>query len=214
MKRASRLRPIGLAVAVLSGTAFGLDGPVSAQTFSSAACGDIDERVKRSDPGWERHIAGFSLRHLHQFLNATYLIAAIFTVASTLLFLFAFALTQAKAGQPLVVSWKTFVPIVAALAFLFACGLPASRQNRAVFLTFLTGAPATLCAALVWLSLFQSSVMRNVGALAIVLVGYAVYSLEVILEVRSRGGRLEVHYFAAVGMVFVLSMLLGALYFS
>ena len=53
MKRASRLRPIGLAVAVLSGTAFGLDGPVSAQTFSSTYTSTAPRNCRVASVGTE-----------------------------------------------------------------------------------------------------------------------------------------------------------------
>lgn len=152
------------------------------------ACPDIDERVDRRDVDWEERICGFSLRHVHQLLNVGYLIVVTFTGTTTLLSLFAFALIRAKAGQPLPVSWQMFLAIGISLAFLFACGSRWCRQYRSVYLTFLTGTPAALCAALVWLSLFQSSPLRNIGAISMVLIGYIVYSVEVVLDERASGG--------------------------
>ena len=86
------------------------------------ACPDIDEVVKHS--GWEVKITGFSLRHWHQLTNVLYLIAVAFTATTTFVYLVAYGMVQAKAGQPLEVSWQIILVILVSLSFLYACGSP------------------------------------------------------------------------------------------
>jgi hypothetical protein len=178
------------------------------------ACPDIDERARRREPDWEDGITGFSLRHWHQLTNVLYLIAVTFTATTTILYLFAHAMAQAKAGQPLAVSWQVIVTVVVSLGFLYACGGPWSREHRAVYLTFLTGTPAALGAVLVWLSLFSEDPARNIAAMSIVGIGYVLYCVEVVLGIRRRGEKLQLHYFSAAGIAVVLAVLLSALYLS
>jgi hypothetical protein len=135
--------------------------------------------------------------------------------AGMILYLFAFTLEQAKAGHPLGLSWQLVVAIVALLAFLVACGLPASRQHQAVYLTFLTGTPAALMVSVVWLALMQQSTVRNVFALAIIVVGYVLYCTEAVLgSRRSTDDKVQLHYFSAAAFAVALTVLTGALYFS
>jgi hypothetical protein len=176
-----------------------------------SACPDIDERVGR-DSNWEESIAGFSLRHWHQTTNVLYLIAATFVATTSVLYLFAYSMNQAKSGQPLQLSWQVVVTAVVVLSFLFACGGPWSREHRAVYLTFLTGTPAALGAVLIWLSLFVANEARNIAALAIVGAGYVLYCAEAVVSSRKRGEKLELHYFSATGIAIVLVVLLSALY--
>jgi len=178
------------------------------------ACRDIDARVKRGDADWENQIVGYSLRHPHQLANVFYLIGVTFTAATTILYLVAYAMARSKANDPLAISWQVVVTIVICLSFLYACGSPRSRENRAVYLTFLTGTPAALCGVLVWLSLFEGGVARDFATISIVGIGYIAYCIEVVLGSRSRGEKLELHYFSAAGVATVLVVLLGALYVS
>jgi len=178
-----------------------------------AVCVDLDDRV-RKDEAWEERIVGFSLRHWHQFLNLLYLIAVTFTATTTILYLFVHAMERAKAGRPLDLSWQIVLAIVVALSFAFVCGLPWSREHRAVYLLFLTGAPAALGAALVWLAWLRADAFRNVFALSIVVVGYVLYCVEVVLGNRSREEKLELSYFSAAAVALVLVMLVGVLYLS
>lgn len=178
-----------------------------------AVCADLDQRVKRDD-AWEDYITGFSLRHWHQLFNLLYLIAVTFTATTTILYLFVHAMEQAKAGQPLGLSWQVVLAIVVSLSFAFACGLPWSRERRVVYLLFLTGAPAALGAALVWLSWLRADAFRNGFALSIVVVGYVLYCVEAVLGNRRRGEKLELSYFSAAAVAVVLVMLVGVLYLS
>lgn len=177
------------------------------------ACPDIDKRAGE-DTSWEDAITGFSLRHWHQLTNVVYLIAVIFTATTAILYLFAYAMEQAKAGQPLALSWQPIMAMIAVLSFFYACGGPWSRESRAVYLTFLTGTPAALGAALIWLSWFSAGAARTASALSIVGCGYVLYCIEAVLGSRSRGEKLELHYFSAVGIAIVLVVLLGTLYLS
>ena len=178
------------------------------------ACPDLDERARRRDPNREAGIDGFSLRHAHQFLNLLYLITVSFVAATTVVYLFSYAITEAKAGRPLTFSWQVLSILVLSLSFLYACGAPRVREQQAVYLTFLTGTPAALGAAAVWLALFRDSTSRDVAALTILTVGYVLYCAEVVLASRRHGEKLHLHYFSAAGVVLILVVLLGALYLS
>ncbi len=179
------------------------------------ACPRLDELVAAHDPAWKDEIKGFSLRHFHQLTNAIYLVLVTFMGAGMILYLFAFTLEHAKAGDPLALSWQFAVAIVALLAFLFACGLPASRQHQAVYLTFLTGTPAALMVSVVWLALMQQSTVRNAFALTIIVVGYVLYCAEAVLgSSRGTNDKVQLHYFSAAAFAVALTMLTGALYFS
>jgi hypothetical protein len=176
------------------------------------ACPTIDEpatEAKREDL-----IVGFSLRHWHQLLNVLYLIIATFAATTAILCLLAFAMEQSKAGHPLTLSWQAVLGIVISLLFVYACGSPWARDNRAVYLTFLTGAPAALCGILIWLSWFREGAARNIAALAVVGVGYPVYCVEAVLGSLSRGEKVHLHYFTAAGIALILVILLSAMYAS
>lgn len=178
------------------------------------ACPDIDERAKRDDAHWERGIAGYSLRHLHQLTNVLYLITVTFTATTAILYLFAYAMEQAKAGKPLTVSWQVILVVVVALSFLYACGSRRSRDHRAVYLTFLTGTPVALGAALVWLSLFRADRARNIAAASVVGIGYGLYCTEAVVSSRGQGEKLHLHYFATTAVAYILVVLLIALNLS
>ena len=176
------------------------------------ACPTIDERATESNH--EDLIVGFSLRHWHQLLNVLYLIIATFAATTAILCLLAFAMEQSKAGHPLTLSWQAVLGIVISLLFVYACGGPWARDNRAVYLTFLTGAPAALCGILIWLSWFREGAARNIAALAVVGVGYPVYCVEAVLGSRSGGEKVHLHYFTAAGIALILVILLSAMYAS
>lgn len=175
-------------------------------------CPKIDEAVEHS--GWEAEIRGFSLRHWHQVTNVLYLIAAVFTATTTFSYLVAYAMERAKTPQPLLVSWQVVLTVLVTLGFFFACGGPWSRENKAVYLTFVTGAPAALGGAIVWLSWFRHDVVRDTVAVSIVGIGYVLYCVEVVLAGRANKRDIHLHYFAATGVAVVLAAMLGALYLS
>lgn len=176
------------------------------------ACPDIDKVVK--SPGLEGKITGFSLRHWHQLTNVLYLIVVAFTATTTFLYLVSYGMEQAKAGDPIEVSWQVILTILVSLSFLYACGGPWSRQYRAVYFTFLTGVPAALGAAIIWLSWFRNDAIRNIAAVSIVGIGYVLYCCEVVLAGRVKGELLHLHYFSTAGIAVVLAVLLGTLYLS
>lgn len=176
------------------------------------ACPNIDEVVKHS--GWEVKITGFSLRHWHQLINVLYLIAVAFTATTTFMYLFAYGMLQAKAGQPLELSWQIILIVLVSLSFFYACGGPWSREYRAVYLTFLTGTPAALGSVIFWLLWFREDVIRNITVVSIVVIGYIMYCVEAVLASRAQGERLHLNYFSSVAIAVVLAVLLGALYLS
>ncbi|HEY1459127.1 MAG TPA: hypothetical protein VGH59_03610 [Casimicrobiaceae bacterium] len=176
-------------------------------------CPDLDQRA-REDPASEDKIAGSSLRNWHQLINVIYLIAATFAATTTVLYLFAYAMVEAKAGHPLAVSWQVILTIVLSLSVLYACGSPGSREHRAVYLTFLTGTPVALGAVLVWLSWFSESALRNIAAASIAGIGYGLYCWEAVRGTGVHGEKLQLHYFSAAVIAVALVLLLGALYLS
>lgn len=179
------------------------------------ACQNLDALVAADDPTWNDEIRGFSLKHVHQLTNTIYLVLVTFMGAGMILYLFAFTLEQAKGGHPLPLSWQFVVAIVALLAFLVICGLPGQRKHQAVYLTFLTGTPAVLMVALVWLALLEKSTARNIFALSIIVLGYVLYcTLAVLGSPRKEGDKVQLHYFSAAAFAVALTMLTGALYFS
>lgn len=119
------------------------------------------------------------------------------------------------------------------LVFLLICGSPLLWQHRAVYLTFLTGTPGAIIAAMVWLWLLKSSFTRNLFAVLLVAVGYLLYCVLAVLGLvygqsettgatsTSGGGsagpprdKVELFYFSAAIFALALTVLLGALYFS
>ncbi len=175
-------------------------------------CPALKDEIKL--PGWEAKIRGFSLRHWHQTTNVLYLVAVAFLATTTFMYLVAYAMEQAKSTQSLSVSWQVIIAIVIGLGFLYACGMPWSRKNKAVYLTFLTGTPAGLGAAIIWLSWFKSDLFRNIAAASIVVVGYILYCAEVVWASRTDKKDVHVHYFVAAGIAVILLVMLGALYLT
>lgn len=176
-------------------------------------CDGLDLRTA-SDEVAEPAIVGYSLRHIHQLLNTIFLATAVFASGATMLYLFAHSISSAKDGQPLDVSLPVVLSIILTVLFFLACGLPQSRHSRTVWMTFVTGTPAVLLVTLVWLALFQESVMRNATIVLVVGGGYVAYCIELILAERDNGNTIELHYFSSLIILFVLSMLLGAIYLS
>lgn len=69
--------------------------------------------------------------------------------------------------------------------------------------------------SLVWLALLQSSTLRNIFALAIIVVGYVLYcTMAVLGNKRDDQDKVQLHYFSAAAFAVALTMLAGALYFS
>jgi hypothetical protein len=153
------------------------------------ACPDIDEAVKH--PGWEDKITGFSLRQCSQLINVLYLIAVAFVATTTFLYLAAYGMEQAKAGQPLSVSWQVIFTIVVFLLFLHFCGLRWSRQYRAVYLAFLTGTPAALVGVIIWLSWYRNDKFRNIAAVLIVGFSYVGYCVEAVFDSLAKNEKLH-----------------------
>lgn len=147
-----------------------------------AKCPDLDELVA-DKADWKSGINGYSLSDWNQLSNCIYLIASTFMATSTILYLFAFSLLQAKHSDPVAFSPQLALAIVAFLAFLLACGSPWSWDNRTVYFTFLTGTPGALIATMIWLSLLQPSPARNVFAVPFVGIGYAAYCGATVLGV-------------------------------
>jgi hypothetical protein len=81
-----------------------------------------------------------------------------------------------------------------------------------VYLTFLTGTPAALGGAAIWLSWFQDDRTRNVVAAMVVGVGYVLYCVEAVLTGRGPKEQVHLHYFAATGVATILAILLVAMY--
>jgi hypothetical protein len=173
---------------------------------------NLDERIKRGDDDWDKDIVGFSLKHAHQLANLVALIVFTFTATTTLLYLFAFALRQAKAGAPLSFSWQIGVAIVVSLVFFYLCGGPWSRQHRAVFLTFLTGTPAALAAAIVWTLLLKEGKPTSIFAVSIAVVGYVLYTWGAVEGNRGPGEKREPYYFGTAAFALALAALVGVLY--
>lgn len=180
------------------------------------ACPDLDDRIARNEPDWGSQITAFSLRYVNQLLNVLYLILVTFTGASTILYMFAFTLDRAKRHDPLPLSWPLAIAIVGVLAFLlYACGRPSMKKHEAVYLNFLTGAPAALMVIVVWLALLERSTLRDFFALGVIVIGYATYSILVILGNRVSGqGKVQLHYYSSLAFAVALTLLAGALYIS
>lgn len=179
------------------------------------ACPKLQELMDAKDPTWEGKITGFSLRYVNQLLNALYLILITFTGAGTVLYMFAFTVVQAKDSHPIALSWPLAIAMVAIMAFLLACGLPSMKKFDAVYLNFLTGAPAALMVIVVWIALLEKSTVRNVFALCLVIFSYATYSLLVIAANRQQGKkRSPLHYYSSMAFAVALTLLTSALYVS
>ncbi len=180
-------------------------------------CPNLDRWIDEKNPQWEADIKGYSLRYYNQMLNVAFLIIITFVGASTILYMFAFTLDKARNHDPLQLSWPLAIAMVGILAFLlYFCGRPSMKVHEAVYLNFLTGAPAALMVIVVWIALLQESTVRNYFALAIIVLGYASYSLLVILGNRENtpGNKAPLHYFSSMAFAVALTLLAGALYIS
>jgi hypothetical protein len=166
---------------------------------------------------WQQRevLTGYSLSHLHQLANFVFLTAVLFTAATTVLYLYAFAIRQAKRGEPLPYSWQIGVAVVFSVAFFYLCGLVEwSPPVRAMNLTFLTGTPAALAAVLVFVSLLKPSTDRERFAIAFASLGYILYTVEVIFASRGAGEGLSLYYFMPGVFALLLALLAGTLYRS
>lgn len=166
---------------------------------------------------WQQRevLTGYSLSHLHQLANFVFLTAVWFTAATTVLYLFAFAITQAQRGEPLPYSSRIGVAMVSSVGFFYLCGLVEwSPPVRAMNLTFLTGTPAALAAVLVFVSLLKPSTARRRFAIAFASLGYILYTVEVIFASRGAGEGLSPYYFMPGVFALLLALLAGTFYLS
>lgn len=181
------------------------------------ACKNLDQKIEDKDSNWEHDIRGFSLRYYNQMLNVAFLIIITFVGASTILYMFAFTLDKARHHTPLALSWPLALAMVGVLVFLlYFCGRPSMKKHEAVYLNFLTGAPAALMVIVVWIALLQESNARNYFALAVILIGYVSYSLLVIRGNKEDNPdeKAPLHYFSSMAFAVALTLLAGALYIS
>ena len=164
----------------------------------------------------EKKIVGFSLSHWHQRLNFLHLVFVTSVASTSGLFLLVHGMQAARVGLS-AVSWLVIAAIFATLGFLFACGLKWSRDNRAVYLTFLTGAPAALGVAIFWLSWFRDNALRNFMMVAVAGIGYVAFCVEAVFAdwARDKGpGRPPLHYFIPMTVSLVIAVFLGIAYFT
>lgn len=179
------------------------------------ACRDID--VVASQPDAEAKMAGFSLSHWHQWANVLHLIVATSVATTSFLYLVAHGMLQELHRPPHEVSWQVIATILATLGFLYACGGPWSRGKRAVYLSFLTGTPAALGGAILWLSWFRDDAIRNTVMVSIVGIGYVLYCVEAVFAdwaQEGKDGKPPLHYFAPTAVAVVLAGLLGTVYLA
>lgn len=197
-------------------------------------CHNIDELVK-GNGDWESQIRGSSLTAGHQIANTIHLLLVNFIAASSVLYLLGYTILQAKNHHPLSFTWQMGCAMALFVVFLFVCGSPLLWQHRAVYLTFLTGTPGAIMAAMIWLALLKQSFARNLFAVLLVAVGYLLYCALAVLGLvygqRQTAGvtstpedgsassspprdRVELFYFSAAIFALALAVLLGALYFS
>jgi hypothetical protein len=128
----------------------------------------------------------------------------------------AYGMQATGIGLP-AVSWLVIAAIFATLGFLFACGLKWSRDNRAVYLTFLTGTPAALGGAIFWLSCFRANAVRDATIVAVAGIGYVAFCVEAVFADWARDNRRgcpPLHYFVPMAVAVVISVLLGIAYFA
>lgn len=155
-----------------------------------------------------------SLLRWHQFANVFHLIAMTFVATSSFLYVLAVSMLHSRAGQPLPFTWEPALTLTLAISFVLACGLPGARNNRSVYLTFVTGTPAILCVSILWIGFFQDSLTRNVFAFAITTLAYAAYVALVVLDLRARGEQPKAHFFTALSFAVLLALLMVGIYFS
>jgi hypothetical protein len=182
------------------------------------------KEVMRKDPKkGEAKIVGFSLRHLHQLANVFHLVAATFVASCSYLFLVAYAIEK-SAGEHPPLTWPVVAAIVLTLCFVYVCGAPGlrgapgPRDNKAVYLTFLTGAPAAMGGAMLWLAWFQGGTFRDYSIASIAVVGYVLFCIEAVMADWARDERCDkehrwppLHHFAPMTIAVVLALLLFAL---
>ena len=164
----------------------------------------------------EKEIVGFSLKHWHQQLNFIHLVFATSVASASVVLLMAHGMQATGIGLP-AVSWLVIAAIFATLGFLFACGLKWSRDNRAVYLTFLTGTPAALGGAIIWLSCFRANAVRDATMVAVAGIGYVAFCVEAVFADWARDNRRgcpPLHYFVPMAVAVVISVLLGIAYFA
>ena len=164
----------------------------------------------------ENKIVGFSLKHWHQQLNFIHLVFATSVASASGLLLVAHGMQATGIGLP-AVSWLVIAAIFATLGFLFACGLKWSRDNRAVYLTFLTGTPAALGGAILWLSCFRANAVRDATIVAVAGIGYVAFCVEAVFADWARDNRRgcpPLHYFVPMAVAVVISVLLCIAYFA
>lgn len=196
-----------------------------------AECHNIDTLVK--DGGdWPAAIPASSLTAWNQIANTIHLLLVNFIGASTILYLFGYTILRAKAHHPLDFTWQIGCAMVLLVGFLFVCGTPLLWEHRAVYLTFLTGAPGVIIAAMIWLALLRPSAGRDIFAVILIAAGYLIYCALAVLGLIRGQGRppavntstdaptnpahdgVELFYFSAAILALALAVLLGALYFS
>ena len=165
----------------------------------------------------ERNIVGFSLSHRHQQLNFLHLVFVTYVASMSGALLLAHGMQATRVVLSAVSLWLVIAAILATLAFLFACGAPNSRDSRAVYLTFLTGTPAALGGAILWLSCFKADAVRNTAMVAVAGIGYVFYCVEAVFADWARDnrrGRPPLHYFIPMAVAIVIAVLLGIVYFA
>lgn len=155
-----------------------------------------------------------SLLRWHQFANVLHLIIMTLVATSSFLYVLAVSMLHSRAGQPLPFTWEPAVTVSLALAFVLACGLPRARDNRSVYLTFLTGTPAILCVSILWTSFFADSMARNAFAFIATSLAYVIYVALVVLDLRERGEQPKAHFFTALAFALLLALLMVGIYFS
>ena len=173
------------------------------------------DQVNSSDR--ERKIVGFSLSHWHQRLNFFHLVFVTFVASMSGALLLAHGMQATRVGLPAVSWWLVIAAILATLAFLFACGAPKSRDSRAVYITFLTGTPAALGGAILWLSCFRANAVRDATMVAVAGIGYVIFCVEAVFADWARDnkrGRPPLHYFVPMAVAIVIAVLLGIAYFA
>lgn len=167
-----------------------------------------------SDAAEEQRQFEFSMLRWNQISNVLFLITVTFVAITSFLYVLAATMLQARRGTPLEFSWEAAVTIGLALLFTLACGLPGARNDQSVFLTFLTGTPALLVTAILWVSFFNDSFGRNAFAFGSTSAAYAAYVGLVVWDLYDRGEAPQPHFFAALILAALLAVLMVGLYFS
>lgn len=153
-----------------------------------------------------------SLSRWHQLANVIFLIAVTVSTLSSFVCVFAISMIHAREGNRLPFTWETAIVISAVLIFVLVCGFPGVRDDRSVYMTFLTGTPAVLCVAILWTTFFRDSTLRDAFIYIATTVSYVVYVTLVILELRARGERPRMHFFAPLAFALLLAILMFGVY--